>query len=89
MNDTGKNGEQSADTATVTLPGTVEKIIPSLNPAEPAKAEISIDGAEDLYKEIRVDNILQDHDGKPVAMKKGAEVKVTIAVDQAATTSGA
>jgi hypothetical protein len=44
----------------------------------PDKAQIAVEGADDLYKEIRVENTLQDEDGKPVALKKGAEVEVTI-----------
>jgi hypothetical protein len=37
-----------------------------------------VEGAEDLYKEIRVENILQDESGNEVALKKGAQVAVTI-----------
>jgi hypothetical protein len=69
-----KDGEK----ATVTLPGTVEKIIPSIHPGEPEKAQITVEGAEDLYREIRVENTLQDGKGNPVSLKKGAEVEVTI-----------
>jgi hypothetical protein len=36
----------------VTLPGTVEKIIPSPHPSEPEKAQIAIEHGDDLYKEI-------------------------------------
>ena len=39
--------------ADVTLPGTVEKIIPAVYPIESDKAQIAIDGAEQLYREIR------------------------------------
>ena len=85
MSTTPENSDSSADKATVTLPGTVEKIIPSFYPDEPDKAQIAVEGAEDLYKEIRVDNVLKDSDGKPVELKKGAEVQVTIAADASAT----
>jgi hypothetical protein len=68
----------------VTLPGTVEKVIPPIIPVEPEKAQISVQGADDLYKEIRVENTLQDENGKPVALKPGAEVDVTITADKAA-----
>jgi hypothetical protein len=70
---------------TVTLPATVEKIIPPVDPRDPEKAQISIEGAEELYKEVRVDNILQDKNGHPVSLRKGAEVEVTIAADPKAT----
>ena len=49
---------------TVTLPGTVEKIIPSRYSDEPEKAQIAVEGAEHLYKEIRIENTFQDEEGK-------------------------
>ena len=64
-----------------TLPGTVEKIIKSPNPREPEKAQIAIEGAEDLYREIRIDNVLKDEDGQDVALRQGAEVEVTVEAD--------
>src|SRR4249920_1826874 len=69
----------------VTLPGTVEKIIPSPHPSEPEKAQIGIEGADDLYREIRVENSLQDENGNEVALKAGAQVEVTIEADVSAT----
>lgn len=64
---------------TVTLPGTVEKIIPPVKYAgEPEKAEIAVEGADPLFKEIRIENTLRDEDGKEVALTPGAEVDVTI-----------
>jgi hypothetical protein len=81
-----KDESPSEEKATVTLPGTVEKIIPALGTHEPEKAQIAVEGAEDLYREIRIDNILQDEAGNDVNLKKGAEVEVTIAADSDATT---
>jgi DNA-binding NarL/FixJ family response regulator len=75
----------SGEKPAVTLPGTVEKVIPPLHPNQPEKAQISVEGAEDLYKEIRVDNTLQDPTGNPVALKAGAQVEVTIEADREAT----
>jgi hypothetical protein len=69
----------------VTLPGKVEKIIPPLTQAHPEKAQIAVEGAEDLYKEIRVENTLRDANEKPVALRPGVEVEVTIAADKTAT----
>jgi hypothetical protein len=60
-----------------TLPGTVEKIIKSRDPDEPEKGQIAVEGAEELYREIRIENTLQDEDGKDVALKQGAQVDVT------------
>jgi hypothetical protein len=70
----------------VTLPGTVEKIIPSLHPSEPEKAQISVKDGDDLYKEIRIENALQDEDGNEVALKEGAEVEVTVEAHKKDTT---
>jgi hypothetical protein len=78
--------EGNAAKATVTLPATVEKIIPSAHPREPEKAQIAVNGAEDLYREIRVENTLQDAAGNAVKLKLGAEVEVTIEADSKATT---
>jgi hypothetical protein len=79
-----KDEDRPDEKATVTLPGTVEKIIPP-NPNQPEKAQIAVEGAEDLYKEIRVENTLQEESGNEVALKKGAKVEVTIQADPDAT----
>ena len=78
--------EHARNNATVTLPGTVEKIIPPVVPSDTEKAQISVDGAEELYREIRVENTLQDESGKKVKLKEGAEVAVTIEAPPEATT---
>lgn len=65
--------------AATTLPGRVEKVIrPQPYSEEPEKAQIAVDGADDLYKEIRVPNRLVDNNGQKVKLKQGAEVDVTI-----------
>ena len=73
------------DKASVTLPGTVEKIIKPIHPSEPEKAQISVDGADDLYREIRIENALSGEDGKVVHLKKGAQVDVTVEAAPEAT----
>jgi hypothetical protein len=70
----------------VTLPGTVEKIIQSPARDVPEKAEISVDGADELYREIRIENTLSDESGKKVKLKEGAAVELTVEADAAATT---
>jgi uncharacterized cupredoxin-like copper-binding protein len=77
-----KSSEQ--EKPAVTLPGTVEKIIPG-SVIAPEKAQISVQDAEHLYKEIRVDNTLKDENGKEVALKPGAQVQVTIEAEKDAT----
>ena len=70
----------------VTMPGTVEKIILPVHPSQPEKAQISVEGADDLYREIRVENSLTDENGDEVRLKKGAEVEITVEADPKATT---
>jgi hypothetical protein len=60
-------------------PGVVEKIIKPVH--GPEKAEISVTGAEDLYKEIRIENTLENENGEKVKLKKGAHVEVIVEAD--------
>jgi hypothetical protein len=62
----------------VTRPGAVKKIIKPPTPKEPEKAEIQVLGADHLYREIRIENKLEDDAGKKVKLKEGAMVSVTI-----------
>jgi len=70
-----------------TLPGTVEKIIKPTHPSEPEKAQIAVEGADHLYKELRIENNLTDDEGNEVRLKQGAKVDVTVAAEPEATTS--
>jgi len=67
--------------ASTTRPGTVQRIIKSAFSGQAEKAEIAVQGADDLYKEIRIDNELIDQNGEQVSLKKGAQVEVTIEAD--------
>jgi len=58
MIDKDKNIDKSPEKVTITLSGTVDKVISQNIPEQPEKVQISIEGAEPLYKEIRVDNTL-------------------------------
>jgi hypothetical protein len=69
-----------------TLPGTVQKIIKSPHPSMPEKAEITIEGADELYREIRIDNTLTDENGNEVKLKPGVDVEVTVEADKKDTT---
>lgn len=79
------SAENTQEKATVTLPGTVEKIIRPVVPQDPEKAQIAVEGADHLYREIRVENELQDGNGQPVKLKVGANVEVTIEAEQSDT----
>jgi hypothetical protein len=74
-----------AERPSVTLPGTVEKIIRPAHPSEPEKAQISVEGADPLYQEIRIENKLTDENGDAVKLKKGAQVDVIVEADPEAT----
>ena len=51
----------------------------------PRKPQIAIEGADDLYREIRIENVLTDENGDKVRLKKGAEVEVTVEAPAEAT----
>ena len=68
------------------MPATVEKIIKSPSPNEPDKAQITVEGADHLYRELRIENTLLDENGETVHLKEGAEVEVTIEAEPEATT---
>jgi hypothetical protein len=69
-----------------TLPATVEKIVKSPSPSVPERAQIAVEGADHLYRELRIENTLTDENGEKVRLKPGAEVEVTIEADASATT---
>jgi protein involved in polysaccharide export with SLBB domain len=70
-----------------TLPGTVERIIASPHPTQPEKAQIAVEGADEFYREIRIENTLLDKNGDEVRLKPGAQVEVTVAAEPEATTT--
>lgn len=85
MSDAPKSRTPSSEKPSITLTGTVERIIRSHDPEEPEKVQIAVEGADPLYRELRVENSLHDTQGKPVALAKGSEVDVTIEADPVAT----
>ena len=82
VQDSGNSDGKSS----VTLAGTVEKIIKPPHPSLPEKAQIGIEGGDDLYREIRVNSLMTDAHGQEFELKKGAEVEVTIHAEAGATT---
>jgi len=79
-----KIAELTLDTARIpeqpstTMPGTVDKIIPSSRPSQPEKAQIAVDGADHRYRDLRIENTLTDEHGDDVKLKKGAHIDVTV-----------
>ena len=81
-----ENASDSTEKPSTTLPGRVEKIVKPPHPSMPEKAQISVEGADDLYREIRIENVLKDENGERVALTQGAHVEVTIEADPEYTT---
>jgi hypothetical protein len=81
-----KNGPPMSEKPSTTLPATVQKIIKPLSASEPEKAQIAVEGADHLYRELRIENTLTDENGDKVRLKQGADVEVTIEAEPEATT---
>ena len=64
-----------------TMPGTVDKIIPSPRPSRPEQAQIAVEGADHRYRDLRIENTLTDEHGDDVKLKKGAHVEVTVTAE--------
>jgi hypothetical protein len=45
-----------------------------------------VEGADHLYREIRIDNTLTNENGHEVSLKLGAQVEVTVEAEAEATT---
>jgi hypothetical protein len=71
------------------LQGTVQKVIKPTFPGQPEKAQIDIQGADDLYREIRIENVVTGENGEKARLKAGAEVDVIVEADSSATTKQA
>jgi hypothetical protein len=64
-----------------TMPGTVDKIIPSARPSQPEEAQIAVEGADHRYRDLRIENTLTDENGDDVRLKKGVHVEVTVTAE--------
>ena len=58
----------------------MHKVIKS-HPLAPEKAQINISEADELYREVRIENELTDEAGEKAKLKPGAEVDVVIEAD--------
>ena len=61
-----------------TFRGSVQKVINPRVPGQAEKAQIEVHEADDLYREIRVENVLTDSDGNNARLRPGEEVDVTV-----------
>jgi hypothetical protein len=59
-----------------TVPAVVTKIVKPAFEGQPPKVEISISQADDLFREIRIENNFTNVDGGPVASANGARLDV-------------
>lgn len=67
------------------LQGIVQKVIKPASPSQPEKAQIDIPDADELYREIRIENIVSDDKGNEARLKPGAQVDVVVEADSSAT----
>ena len=67
------------------LRGTVQKVIKPVFPGETEKAQINVHAGDPLYKEIRIENVVTDEEGKKAGLRPGAEVDVIVEADSSAT----
>jgi hypothetical protein len=67
------------------LSGTVEKIIKPVAPSEPEKAQIGVNEADALYREIRIENAVVDEHGREAKLRAGAHVDLIVEADSDAT----
>lgn len=64
------------------MPGAVDKIIPSRSPSQPEQAQIAVDGADHRHRDhLRVENTLTDEHGDDVKLKIGTHVQVTVTAE--------
>jgi hypothetical protein len=61
-----------------TLPGTVDRIIKAPHGGR-ERVQIGVEGADHVYKDIRIENALTDDLGQEVRLEPGAKVEITIA----------
>jgi hypothetical protein len=69
----------------VTMPGTVDRFIPPSRPSQPGKAQIAVDEADHVYRDLRIENTLTGEHGDDVRLKKGAHVEVTVTAEPKAS----
>lgn len=60
-----------------TVTAVVTRVVNPAFEGQPAKVEISISQADELFREIRIENNFTDVDGGPVALTNGARLDVT------------
>jgi len=72
------DAERDRGQARTTVSGTVDKIITSLRTTQSEKVQIAVAGADDRYRDLRIENTLTDGNGSKVRLKNRAHVEVTL-----------
>jgi hypothetical protein len=72
-----------------TTPAVVRKVFKSVHPTQPEKVEISIPAAEELFREIRIENTLIGIDGPPVSLQEGDHLDITFEAEARKTSARA
>ena len=67
------------------LRGSVQKVIKPAFPGQAEKAQIDVHEADDLYREIRVENVLTDDHGNTARLRPGEKVDVTVEADRSSS----
>jgi hypothetical protein len=69
------------DHPSITMPGTVDNVIPSTGPSQPEQAQIAVGGPDLRYRDLRIENTLTNEHGDDVKLKKGVHVEVTVTAE--------
>jgi hypothetical protein len=81
------NPRRPPERPTTTLPGIVDKIIPSPGKGQPEKIQIAVDAPDRQDRDLRIENSLTDEHGDNLKLKEGAHVEVTVSTDAKISTS--
>lgn len=58
--------------------GRVRKVIKPLHRGMPEKVQIEVDGADELYRDLRIENAMQDGNGNKTKLTEEMPVEVVI-----------
>jgi hypothetical protein len=65
-----------------TVPAVAKQIIKPRFPHQAEKVEISISEADELFREIRIENSFSDHTGQTLGLVAGADLDITFEADR-------
>jgi hypothetical protein len=75
-----------SDNPSITLPGTVNKVIPATSAGEAETVQIRVEAADELFREVRIKNTLISESGDKIKLELGSPVEVTIRAEAGSTT---